>query len=153
MSWVKSENKQMQLYAKIILKNFAKYDIKITKEIAEELAIISGGTSVNPLTFTYRHLPNCFLFLIQDLSNKFIQLTFVSRKELLPVQSEQLIRWARCLLHISKIYAGKLLYTGFSLHKKVALTRLFWLTSFALMLPKYFLLWINQKRTRKLISD
>jgi glycosyltransferase involved in cell wall biosynthesis len=150
---VNSGYKQFQIYSRIILENFARYHIKITKEIAEELAIISGGTSVNPLTFRYRHLPNCLLLLIQNLSNKFIQLTSVSSKELLPVQSKQLIQWARCLLHISKIYAGKLLYRGFSLHKKIALTRLFYLASFALILPKYSLLWINQKRNRRLISD
>lgn len=146
-----SDNKRFDLYAGVILENFERYGIKISKEIAEELAVISSGTGVNPLTYPYQYLPDCLSNLMKDLSSKFIGLMLIQPNELFPVQAKQMIRWARYLLHVSKKCSTHLLTMSFRLHKSILFSRYFFLTVIALLLPKKALSWINKKRTRSLI--
>jgi glycosyltransferase involved in cell wall biosynthesis len=151
ITWVDSKNRQFQIYFRIIMENFERYGIKLSEGIAEELAVISGGTGVNPITYQYRHLTNQLLPLLEDISIKFVEATSGSRKDLLSIQSEQLLKWARCMLHVSKTSALKFFFLGFRSSNQIAFSGTFWLIFLAMFFPKKSINWINRKRTRTLI--
>ena len=145
-----SGKKQWEGYTMVIRDNFQRFGLDLSLETAEELAILSGQTFTNPLSYPYRFLPGKLFELFEGLSKHFVEKTSVSREDLNPVQAGQLVRWSRFLLQSSKKTALLLLLAAGGKHRKIAFSRLFLMTLSALFLPKTVLSRINKSRTRPL---
>jgi glycosyltransferase involved in cell wall biosynthesis len=144
--------RQFRGYALVIKENFQRIGIPIAPELAEELVVISGQTPQNPLTYPYRYLPEALSQLMEKSSKKFSDLMAIDEKDLLPIQAEQSVRWARYLLHVSRKESFLLLIRALFNHIATGSSSLFWMTIAALLLlPKSTILRINQKRTQPLI--
>jgi glycosyltransferase involved in cell wall biosynthesis len=143
-------DRQLRAYRRVIQENFIRYGIPLTLETAEELAVISGQTRENPLTFSYRFLPNEIFNLFQIMVQKYIEKTGAQVKELYPEQAKQLGRWARNLLHRSHKTSKSLLVEALKIHPYILFERAFLLTLLSLFLPKAAIQEINKGRTRPL---
>jgi hypothetical protein len=122
-------------FARVVRENFARFQVPLATAAAEELAIISGGTWVDPITHRYRHLGAALPGLQRALSERFCSAFAIAPEQLAGVQAEQLLRWARYLLATSRRAAGRLVQQSLRRHAAVARTPLFWAVTAALTLP------------------
>jgi glycosyltransferase involved in cell wall biosynthesis len=143
--------RQFRGYSIVIQENFKKFGLPISPELADELVVISGQTPRNPITYSYRFLPEVLLVLSEDLAQRFSERMSVELNEILPILAGQMVRWARFLLHHSKKSSFNLLKNAFRLNRQLTLNHIFLLTLFALLLPQRTLKRINIKRSRPLI--
>ncbi|MBI4763550.1 MAG: glycosyltransferase family 2 protein [Deltaproteobacteria bacterium] len=143
--------RQFRSYSLVVRENFRRYGLTISDEMAEELVVISGQTSKNPLTFPYRYLPNKLSVFSEEIARKFSSTKSIDTKKLFEVRAGQLLRWARCLLQSSRKGSFILLMKAVQLRKSFVVNRLFLLTFLSLFLPERTLVRINEKRTRPLI--
>lgn len=126
---------QHDVFSRVISANMARYNVRITKQEAGELAIISGKTKINPITYHYRILPWRLHTILESLTNEFIEYFSIPRNELSVVQSKQLLRWARYMLGTSRKYSTRLLISSITLNKNMILTYLFWTVLIAVTVP------------------
>ncbi|MFH0789440.1 MAG: glycosyltransferase, partial [Pseudomonadota bacterium] len=143
--------RQFRSYSLVIRENFERFGLSISSELAEELVVISGQTLKNQFTYRYRHLPEVISALSEDIFKRFSFKIAFDPKELFQIRAEQLVRWARCLLHCSKKSSFRLLKMSFQLHRQIMVNRIFILTSLSLFLTRGTMVRINRKRTRPLI--
>ncbi len=142
--------RQMQAYQLVLRENFNRYGLPLSSKQTEELAVLSGQTGTNPLTYPYRHLPESLPVLFENLSRKFEQKTGVRPAELLRVQAEQLGRWARYLLQHSPSRAKVIWIKAWRRHPRILFQKAYLLTGLALFLPSETVARINRSRTRPL---
>lgn len=142
--------RQLQGIAAVIGENFSRYGVALPPEGARELAVISGQTQINPLTYPYVYLLNRLHFLQRDLTEKFTFGMRAAPKALGPVQAAQLTRWARYVVQVSKRYAFKLLLEALRRDPTVIRTRVFGLTFLISLVPRSLLSAINRHRTQPL---
>jgi glycosyltransferase involved in cell wall biosynthesis len=124
-----------RVYARVIFESFERYGVAISEEVAAELAVIGGGTWVNPITYRYRHLREILEPLHDAVSRRFCERFRVGPNELAAVQAEQLTRWARYMLGTSRSSAARLLWTGLRRHPPILGTYLLWAVAAALVAP------------------
>jgi hypothetical protein len=124
-----------RVYARVIFENFERFGVAISEDVAAELAVIGGGTWVNPITYRYRHLRESLAPLHEAVSRRFRERFRVGAAGLAAVQAEQLTRWARYMLGTSRSSAARLLWAGLQRHPPVLRTYLFWAVAAALVAP------------------
>jgi GT2 family glycosyltransferase len=122
-------------FTRVIRENFARFGVPIPAPGAEELAVISGGTWVDPITHHYPHLRGSLHVLQAALARRFCEQSGAVPAFLAAVQAEQLLRWARYMLATSRGYAAELLRQAVGRRRAVLRTRYFWTVSAALALP------------------
>ena len=122
-------------FARVIRESFERLQVPLAAAAAEELAIISGGTSIDPITHRYRNLEGALPGLQNALSQRFCSAFAVPPDKLAAVQAEQLLRWARYMLATSRGSAARLLQQSVRRHGAIARTPLFWAVAAALTLP------------------
>jgi glycosyltransferase involved in cell wall biosynthesis len=122
-------------FTRVIRENFERLQVPLAPGAAEELAVISGGTWVDPIDYRYRHLVGSLHGLLHALSPRFCETFDVTPDALATVQAEQLLRWARYMLGTSPGYAARLLGQGLRRHRAVARAPLFWAVTASLALP------------------
>ena len=126
---------QFTAFTRVIRENFERLAVPLAPAGAEELAVISGGTGVDPITHRYRHLAGSLHGLLDAMSQRFCASFGAGADELAAVQAEQLVRWARYMLGTSRGYAAHLLGLSLRRHWAAARTPLFWAVAGSLALP------------------
>jgi glycosyltransferase involved in cell wall biosynthesis len=121
-------------FTRVIRENFERLGMPLGPA-AEELAIISGGTAIDPITYRYPHLEGSLHGLMEALSQRFCAAFGVVADELAAVQAEQLLRWARYMLGTSRGYAAELLRRGVRRHRAAVRTPFFWAVATSLAVP------------------
>jgi glycosyltransferase involved in cell wall biosynthesis len=122
-------------FARVIRENFERLEVPLAAAAAEELAVISGGTWIDPITYRYRHLRRSLPALQDALSQRFCAAFGVPPDALAAIQAEQLLRWARYMLATSRGSAAHLLRQGVRRHGAAARAPLFWAVAASLTLP------------------
>src|SRR5262245_9537974 len=121
-------------FTRVIRENFERLQVPLVAAAAEELAVISGGTWIDPIAHRYRHLGDSLPALQRALSERFCAAFAVAPGQLAAVQAEQLLRWARYMLGTSRGSAARLLRLSARRHGAIARTPLFWAVAAALAL-------------------
>src|SRR5262249_53502553 len=122
-------------FTRVIRENFERFDVPLAPPAAEELAVISGGTWIDPIGYRYCHLVGSLRGLLDALTPRFCARFGVAPDALRTVQAEQLVRWARYMLATSRGDAARLLGQGLRRCPAVARTPLFWAVTAALTVP------------------
>lgn len=139
--------KQINTFAKVISENFQRCGYPVDEETSYELAVISGGAGVNPLMYKYKYLFWKLDELLEKISACFAKKHSIDERKLHHTQADQLMIWARHLLHCSKPYSAYLLLQSVKRDKKSCLTKYFWSICGAMFLPSMVISWINAKRS------
>ena len=126
---------QLAAFTRVISETFERYGVPIPPALVTELAIISGGTWVNPIAYRYTHLHGSLHRWLETLSDRFCARFGVGPDELAAVQAEQLVRWGRYMLNTSRTYAADLLRRGVRRRPGVARTAFFWAVAASLLAP------------------
>lgn len=137
---------QIDVYSNIVAENFKRFGINLNKEVAEELAVISGHTKINPIQYNYKHLSGKLHRLSEDVSEKFVKYFSMDKKDLSSIKAKQLVLWARYFLHTSKRYALKLLYYSLRQSQKVFISYRFYAVCIAMILPRKYMDWLTNFR-------
>jgi glycosyltransferase involved in cell wall biosynthesis len=122
-------------FTRVIHENFERLQVPLSPSVAEELAVISGGTRVDPITYHYRHLRGSLHILHARLAERFCRAFGADPGEIRAAQAEQLLRWARYMLATSRGYAARLLREAIARRRAVLQTPYFWTVTAALPLP------------------
>jgi len=122
-------------FTRVIRDNFARLGVPLAPAAAEELAAISGGTWIDPITHRYPHLRGSLHALQATLAARYCAAYGANPAALAPVRAEQLVRWARYMLGTSRGYAARLLREAVARRSAVLRTRYFWMVAAALTLP------------------
>lgn len=122
-------------FTRVIAENFARLGVPLAPPAAEELAVISGGTWIDPITHRYPHLRGSLHTLQAALAARFCAAFGADPAGLAPTRAEQLVRWARYMLGTSRGYATRLLREAVARRGAVLGTPYFWLVAAALTLP------------------
>lgn len=126
---------QLAAFARVIRESFERLGLPLPPETAEELAIISGGSHVDPIAHRYPHLVGTLHRLLQAAVARFCAAFAATPEVLAGVQAEQLLRWGRHMLGTSPRYAADLVARSLRRSPAVARTPLFWAVAAALVLP------------------
>jgi hypothetical protein len=122
-------------FTRVIRENFERLGVPIAPAAAEELAVISGGTWVDPITHRYPALRGSLHGVQAALARRFCEASGTEPAALAPVQAEQLVRWARYMLNTSRPYAARLLLEAATRRRAAVRTPYFWAVAAALALP------------------
>jgi hypothetical protein len=122
-------------YTRVIRDNFERLGVPLSAAAADELAVISGGTWLDPITHRYPHLRGSLHTLQAALARRFYDAYGTNPAELGAAQAEQLVRWARYMLATSRGYAAHLLRDAIARRRAVLRTPYFWTVTAALGLP------------------
>ena len=122
-------------FTRVIRENFERLGVPIAPAAAEELAVISGGTWVDPITHRYPTLRGALHGVQAALARRFCAVSGTEPAALAPVQAEQLVRWARYMLGTSRPYAARLLREAVTRRRAAMRTPYFWAVAAALALP------------------
>jgi hypothetical protein len=122
-------------FTRVIRENFERLDVPVAPPVAEELAVISGGTRVDPITHRYSHLRGILHGLQAALLRRFCEASGAEPAALAAVQAEQLVRWARHMLGTSRPYAISLLRKAVARRRVALRTPYFWAVAAALTVP------------------
>jgi hypothetical protein len=122
-------------FTRVIRENFERLGVPLAPAAAEELAVISGGTWIDPITHRYRHLRGSLHVLQAALAGRFCARFGADPAELHAVRAEQLVRWARYMLGTSRRYAMRLLREAVAHRRAVLRMPYFWMVAAALPLP------------------
>jgi hypothetical protein len=122
-------------FTRVIAENFARLDVPLAPAAVEQLAVISGGTGVDPIDHRYPHLRGALHTWQAALAARFCAVSGVDPAVLAPVRAEQLARWARYMLGTSRGYAARLLRAAAGQRAAILRTRYFWMVAAALVLP------------------
>lgn len=150
-TWVSDMDRRLRSYSNLLIRNFARYNIVVSEQIATELAISSGQTWSNPLVYPYRYINRTIENIMRALSERFAVKHAISEKELSRIKALQLLRFSRYLIQQDRSQAFKLLYQSISFYNKILITHLFWKIVLCLCLPSSIVLLINKKRSKELI--
>lgn len=126
---------QHRVFARVIADNFARYGVPIPVAVAEELAVISGGTWVDPIRHRYGQLVGRLHRLQGSLGQRFCARLRLDDRQLAGVQAEQLVRWSRYMLNTSRPYAVRLLGMAVRRHARVCRGYLFWAVLVTMLKP------------------
>jgi hypothetical protein len=126
---------QRAAFTRVIRENFERLQVPLPPPAAEELAVISGGTGVDPITHRYPHLRGTLHALQAALAARYCSTFGADPGDIAAVQAEQLVRWARYMLATSAGYAAHLLREAVSRRRAVLRTPYFWTVTAALGLP------------------
>ena len=126
---------QLAAFTRVIAESFARLGVPVEPAAAEELAVISGGTQIDPITHRYPHLRGSLHILQAALAARFCAAFGVDPAELEATRAEQLMRWARHMLGTSRGYATRLLREAVTRRGAALRTPYFWLVTAALALP------------------
>jgi hypothetical protein len=122
-------------FTRVIRENFERLELPITMPVAEELAVISGGTQIDPITHRYVHLRGALHGLQAALARRFCEASGTAPAALAAVQAEQLLQWARYMLGTSGPYAGRLLGKAVARRPAALRAPYFWAVAAALAAP------------------
>jgi Glycosyl transferase family 2 len=122
-------------FTRVVRENFERLGVPLSPSAAEELAVISGGTRIDPIAHRYPHLRGTLHTLQAALAGCFCPMFGADPAELGAAQAEQLVRWARYMLATSRGYAARLLREAVGRRRAVLRTRYFWTVTAALTLP------------------
>jgi hypothetical protein len=122
-------------FTRVIRDNFERLGVPLSAAAADELAVISGGTWLDPITHRYPHLRGSLHTLQAALARRFCDAYGTDPAQLGAAQAEQLVRWARYMLATSRSYATRLLREAVGRRRAVLRTRYFWTVTAASALP------------------
>ena len=122
-------------FTRVIRDNFDRLGVPLSATAADELAVISGGTWLDPITHRYPHLRGSLHTLQAALARRFCDAYGTDPAQLGAAQAEQLVRWARYMLATSRSYATRLLREAVGRRRAVLRTRYFWTVTAASALP------------------
>jgi len=122
-------------FTRVIRENFERFAVALPAPAAEELAVISGGTWIDPITHRYPHLVASLHTLQAALAERFCGTVGAAPAELAAVRAEQLLRWARYMLATSRGYAVRLLLAAVARRRAALRTRYLWTVAAAVSLP------------------
>lgn len=127
---------QFEAYRKVVQENFARYGIVLDRQVSTDVAIISGGAKINPITHRYDAVGGELHHLLEALARRFTAREHLQPAELAAVQAEQLMRWARYMLGTSRGYATRLLWCAVRKRVRSIGSPLFWVALAGLLLPQ-----------------
>ena len=127
---------QFDAQSRVLKESFQRYGVKLSRETAQELVVISGAARINPITFCYKNLNGSLHSLVTDMSKNFCIAQTLETKVLDATQAQQYLRWARYMLNTSRGYTVRLLFISLSKRKAVIFSYLFWAVTGGLLLPK-----------------
>ena len=136
-------------FTRVIAENFSRLGVPLEPTAAEELAVISGGTWVDPITRRYPHLQDKLHVWQAVLAGHFCAARGVDPDQLAAVRAEQLARWARYMLGTSRTYAARLLREAIGQRRAILRTRYFWMVTAALALPAALRVRIARRDVRR----
>lgn len=148
MTWRNRPDEQFVPYREVVFQNASRYGVRVSRELVDELAVISGGTRVNPVSYRYRSLHGCLHRLVDEFTARFCERFGTDGSELSQIQAEQFVRWARYMLNTSRCYTVKLLWLSAGRRKRVLLSYLFWAALAGVLLPSRWRGWIEELRAR-----
>jgi glycosyltransferase involved in cell wall biosynthesis len=128
-------DRQAAAFTQVIRENFARLGVPLAAGAAEELAVISGGTRIDPIAQRYPELRGTLHTLQAALADRFCHAFDVDPDWLQAVQAEQLVRWARYMLGTSRGYAAALLRQAVQRRRAVLRSPFLWTVAAALTLP------------------
>ena len=126
---------QLAVFTRVIRENFERLGVPLLPAVAEELAVISGGTLVDPIAHRYPHLRGSLHILQADLAARYSTVFGVQSAGLAATRAEQLARWARHMLGTSRGYAARLLREAVGQRRTALRTPYFWMVAAALAVP------------------
>jgi GT2 family glycosyltransferase len=126
---------QLGAFTRVIRESFARLGVALSPAAAEELAVISGGTHVDPIAHRYPQLVGALHRLLDSAAARFCAAFAVAPAALAGVQAEQLLRWGRYMLGTSAAYAANLVARSLRRSPAIARTPLFWAVTASLALP------------------
>ncbi len=131
-------NLQFDAQSRVVMENFQRNGIELSRETAQELVVISGAARINPIPYHYKNLSGSLHSLAADLSSEFCRTFTIETKVLAEIQARQYLRWARYMLNTSRCYAVRLLFISLRKRKAVIFSYLFWAVMGGLLLPKRY---------------
>jgi glycosyltransferase involved in cell wall biosynthesis len=145
--------KQFEAYRRVVHENFARYGIALDHAVSADIAVISGGAKVNPISYRYDALRGVLHELLERLAQRFGAVQRVEAAELAAVQVEQLTRWARYMLGTSRGYTAWLLWCAARKRPGALVRPLFWVVFLCLLLPRTWVWRISERRAARANSD
>lgn len=140
------QHEQFEAYRRVVHENFARYGLVLDRRVSADIAVISGGAKINPITYRYDALRGVLHKLFEELARRFVAAQRVAAAELAAVQAEQLTRWARFMLGTSRGYAARLLWCAVRKRPGAAAAALFWAVLLSLILPRA---WVGRIAARR----
>lgn len=128
-SFTKTNQKDFHFdyFVRVLRGNFARYGQSLAASQAQELAVISEHTKVDPRTFRYSTLEKTIGRLVRDTNEIFREYHGVRGGELDRIQGEQFLTWSRYMLNTSRLCARELLLMGFRKNSRIFKKKFFWL--------------------------
>jgi glycosyltransferase involved in cell wall biosynthesis len=127
---------QFDAQSRVTVANFRRYEVELSKEMAQELVVISGAARINPITYCYKNLQGSMHRLVADLANNFCTAHSLETKVLDRIQAQQYLRWARYMLNTSRSYTLRLLFKSVGRNRAVIFSCLFWAVMGGMLLAK-----------------
>lgn len=127
---------QFDAQSRVIMDNFHRYEVELTKDTAEELVVISGAARIDPIRYCYVNLNGNMHDLVNGVSENFTRKFGIDEKILSAILARQYMQWARYMLNTSRSYAMSLLFQSITRNKSIILSYRFWAVMGGLFLKK-----------------
>jgi len=127
--------KLLTAQARVIREAQARFRVPLSDEIARELAVISGGSPIDPRRFPYRALQGQLHQVFKSVLGAFELRYGPATTALRSVQAGQVTYWAHQMVATSRRYAIRLLLMGWRRYPKILLQAVFWKALLAVLLP------------------
>lgn len=105
----RNASKQLAVLSSIIGSNLARLGVTVSGDEARELAVLTGGTAINPIHYRYTLLGPRLPDLLEQVLAAYAVRTGLSGERLMRAQMRQSLTWSRYLLGTSRAASFKLL--------------------------------------------